>query len=96
VAIDSPRAYADDCLPAASRGRVKRTNGIIEARDVTDVCPQPSVPHSLHDLTQFGTIGLDDEVHRQAVSGPRQCRVARSVLELLAADGHDEGQVRRP
>jgi hypothetical protein len=28
--------------------------------------------------------------------GQRQCRVARSVLELLAADGHDEGQARRP
>ncbi|MFF2937262.1 hypothetical protein [Streptomyces mirabilis] len=64
--------------------------------DVTDVSPQPPVPRSLHDLTQFGTIGLDNEVHRQAVSGQHQCCVARSVLELLASDGHDEGQARRP
>src|SRR5262245_43286213 len=32
---------------------------------------QPSVPHPLYDLTQLGTIGLDDEVDRQAVGGPR-------------------------
>jgi hypothetical protein len=35
---------------------------------------------------------------RTSVADPeqRQCRVARFVLELLAADGHDEGQARRP
>ncbi|GAA3770530.1 hypothetical protein GCM10022206_06330 [Streptomyces chiangmaiensis] len=31
-----------------------------------------------------------------ADSGLRRCRVVRSVLELLAADGRDEGQAWRP
>ena len=38
--------------------------GIVEGRDGADVRPQPSVPHPLHDLTQLGTIGLDNEVDR--------------------------------
>src|SRR5205085_11054629 len=46
-------------------------NGIVEGRDVADVGPQSSVPHPLDDLTQLGTIGLDDEVDCQAVGGPR-------------------------
>ena len=52
-------------------GRVEGRDGIVEGRDVADVRPQSSVPHPLDDLTQLGTIGLDDEVDRQAVSGPR-------------------------
>src|SRR5204862_1296194 len=47
--------------------------------DVADVRPQSSVPHPLDDLTQLGTIGLDNEVDRQAVGGPRLGR---------ADDGH--------
>ena len=57
--------------PLASLGRVEGGDGIIEGRDVADVRPQPSVPHPLHDLTQLGTIGLDNEIDRQAVGGPR-------------------------
>src|SRR5690242_18359016 len=53
VAKDEPR----DGLPAASLGRVQ------------DVRPQSSVAHPLDDLTEFATIGLDDEVDRQAVGG---------------------------
>ena len=70
---------ADDRLPLASLSRVEGGDGIVEGRNVADVRPQPSVPHPLDDLTQLGTIGLDDEVDRQAVGGPRLGR---------ADDGH--------
>src|SRR5438552_10104794 len=65
------RTNADDGLPADPLGRIEGCNGIVERRDVADVRPQPSVPHPLDDLTQLGTIGLDNEVDRQAVGGPR-------------------------
>src|SRR3954447_8332328 len=61
---------ADDRLPLASFGRVQGGDGVVEGRDVADVRPQSSVPHPLDDLTQLGTIGLDDEVDRAAVDGP--------------------------
>src|SRR3954447_4196234 len=73
------RANADDRLPRASLGRVEGGEGVIEGRDVADVRPQSSVPHPLDDLAQVGAIGLDDEVDRQAVGGPRLGR---------ADDGH--------
>jgi hypothetical protein len=47
------RANADDRLPLASRGRVEGGDGIVEGRDVADVGAQASVPHPLHDLTQW-------------------------------------------
>src|SRR5215469_8655752 len=62
---------ADDRLPADPLGRIEGGDGVVEGRDVADVRPQPSVPHPLHDLTQLATIGLDNEVDRQAVRGPR-------------------------
>src|SRR5438034_4973020 len=62
---------ANDCLPLASLGRVEGGDGIVEGRDVADVRPQSSVPHPLDDLSQLGTIGLDNEVDREAVGGPR-------------------------
>src|SRR5215470_7732500 len=65
------RTNADDRLPVASLGRVQGGDGIVEGRDVADVRPQSSVTHPLDDLTQLGTIGLDNEVDRQAVGGPR-------------------------
>jgi hypothetical protein len=46
-------------------------DGIAEGRDVADVRPQPSIPHLLHNLTQLGAIGLDNEVDRQAIRAPR-------------------------
>src|SRR5262249_52546390 len=58
-------------LPLASLGRVQGGDGIIEGRDVADVGPQSSVPHALDDFTQLGTIGLDNEVDRQAIGRPR-------------------------
>ena len=68
------RTNENDRLPLASLGRVEGSDGIVEDRDVADVCPQPSVPHPLYDLTQLGTIGLDNEVDRQALGGPRRGR----------------------
>src|SRR3954452_15626539 len=68
---ESSRTNADDRLSLASLGRVEDGDGIVEGRDVADVCPQSSVPHPLHDLTQLGTIGLDNEIDRQALGGPR-------------------------
>src|SRR4051812_14454000 len=65
------RTNADDRLPRASLSRVEGGDSVIEGRDVADVRPQSSVPHSLDDLTQLGTIGLDNEVDREAVDGPR-------------------------
>src|SRR5439155_838667 len=62
---------ADDRLPAVPLGRVEGGDGVVEGCDVADVGPQSSVPHSLDDLTQLAAIGLDDEVDRQAVGGPR-------------------------
>src|SRR5215831_16559558 len=63
------RTNADDCLPVASLGRVERGDSVVEGRDDADVRPQSSVPHPLDDLTQLGTIGLDNEVDRQALNG---------------------------
>jgi hypothetical protein len=37
---------------------------------MADVRPQPSVTHSLGDLTQLGAIGHDNEVDRHAVASP--------------------------
>src|SRR6185369_4985734 len=64
-------ANADDGLSVASLGRVEGGDGIVEGRDVADVRPQSPVTHPLDDLAQLGTIGLDNEVDRQAVGGPR-------------------------
>ena len=64
------RTNADDRLPRAALGRVEGGDGLVEGRDVADVRPQSSVTHPLDDLTQLGTIGLDNEVDRQAVGGP--------------------------
>src|SRR5207237_1174543 len=69
--LGSSRANANDRLPRASLGWVEGGDGTVEGRDGADVRPQSSVPHSLDDLTQLGTIGLDNEVDRQAVGGPR-------------------------
>ena len=68
---ESSRTNANDRLPRAPLGRVEGGDGIVEGRDGPDVRPQSSVPHPLDDLTQLGTIGLDNEVDRKAVNGPR-------------------------
>ena len=58
--------HADNRLPLDPLGRVEGGDGIVEGRDVADVRPQPSVSNPLDDLTQLSTIGLDNEVDRQA------------------------------
>src|SRR3954470_18536511 len=68
---ESSRTNADDRLPRASLGRVEGGDGFVEGRDVADVRPQSSVPHPLDDLSQLGTIGLDNKVDRQPVGRPR-------------------------
>src|SRR5438045_7511282 len=70
---------ADDRLPVDPFGRVEGGDGVIEGRDVADVRPHSSVTCPPDNLTQLGAIGYDDEVNRQAVSGPRLGR---------AGDGH--------
>ena len=75
---------ADDRLSLDPLGRVEGGDGIVEGRDVADVCPQPSVTHPPDDLTQLSRIGLDNEVDRLAV-GDRQARgIIRMQEQLLA------------
>src|SRR5882757_1359263 len=66
---ESSRTNADDRLPRAPLGRVEGGDGIVESRDGADIRPQSSVPHPLDDLSQLGTIRLDNEVDRPAVVG---------------------------
>jgi hypothetical protein len=72
--FQSLRTNADDRLARMSPCRVDGSDSIVECRDITDVRPQSSVPHPLDDLTQLDTIGLDHEVDREAVDGPRLSR----------------------
>src|SRR6516162_6831433 len=76
---------ADDRLPVASLGRVEGGDGFVEGRDVADVRPQSSVPHPLDDLTQLGTIGLDNEVDRQAVG---EAQAARGITPASPRSGY--------
>src|SRR5438132_6277890 len=92
------RTNTNDRLPRAPLGRVEGGDGIVEGRDGPDVRPQSSVPDPLDDLTQLGTIGLDNEVDRKAINGPRLRRAddghqrssgsnqARGPLPNVAAD----------
>src|SRR5215469_11514666 len=70
---------ADDCLSLDPLGRVEGGDGIFEGSHFADVCPQPTIPELLDELTQLGAIGYDDKVDSQAASGPRIGR---------AGDGH--------
>src|SRR4029077_21208872 len=92
---------ADDRLSLDQLGRVEGGNRIVEGSHVADVCPQPTNPDPLDELTQFGAIaydatqlgaiGYDDEVDSQAARGPRLGR---------AGDGHQRSsganQARSP
>src|SRR5215831_14723947 len=88
---ESSRTNADDRLSLDPFGRVEGGDGIVEGSHVADVCPQPAIPDAPDDLTQLGAIGYDDEVDRQAASGPRFGR---------AGDGHQRSSganhARRP
>src|SRR5262252_9277453 len=82
---------ADDRLSLDSLGRVQGGDGVVEGSHFADVCPQPTIPQPLDELTQLGPIGYDDEVDGQAARGPRIGR---------AGDGHQRSsganQARRP
>src|SRR5262244_1807487 len=82
---------ADDRLSLDPLGPVEGGDSIVEGRDVADVCPQPTIPDPLDELTQLGAIGYDDEVDSQAARGPRLGR---------AGDGHQRSSganhARRP
>src|SRR5437763_12243976 len=82
---------ADDRLSLDPLGRVEGGNRIVEGSHVADVCPQPTNPDPLDELTQLGAIWYDDEVDGQAARGPRLRR---------AGDGHQRSsganRARRP
>src|SRR6201981_4140624 len=61
---------ADDRLSLDPLGRVEGGNRIVEGSHVADVCPQPTIPDPLDELTQLGAIGYDDEVDGPAARGP--------------------------
>src|SRR6516165_10503256 len=75
---------ADDRLALDSLCRVERGDGVVEGRDVADVRPQPTIPDPLHDLTQVGAIGLDDEVDQLV-----RAEVARR-MPISGASGADD------
>src|SRR5436305_12767033 len=85
------RTNADDRLPVASLGRVEGGDGFVEGSHLADVCPQPTIPDPLDELTQLGPIGYDDKVNSQAASRPRLG---------LAGNGHQRSScanhTRRP
>ena len=65
------RTNTNDRLSPEPLSGIESGDSIVEGRDGADVRPQPPVSHPLDDLIQLGAIGLDDEVDRQAVRGPR-------------------------
>jgi len=82
---------ADDHLSLDPLGRVEGGNRIVEGNHLADVCPQPTIPDPLDELTQLGAIRYDDEVDSQAARGPRLGR---------AGNGHQRSSganhARRP
>src|SRR5205807_5510208 len=60
-----------DGFPADPLSRIQSGDGIVDARDVADVCTQSSVSHPLDDLTQLAAIRHENKIDRQAVGGPR-------------------------
>jgi len=82
---------ADDRLPLDSLGPVEGGNRIVEGNHLADVCPQPTVPDPLDELTHLGPIGYDDKVNSEAARGPRLGR---------AGNGHQRSScanhTRRP
>src|SRR3954452_824236 len=82
---------ADDRLSLAPLGPVESGNAVVEGCHVPDVCPQPTHPDPLDELSQLGTIGYDDEVDSQAARGPRLRRAGNGHQRSSSAN-----QARRP
>jgi hypothetical protein len=62
--VESLWTNADDRLALDRLCGVESSDGVIEGRDLADVRPHSSIPHSLGDLTQLGAVGHDNEVDR--------------------------------
>src|SRR5215470_13027488 len=77
--LGSSRMKADDRLSSRPLGPIEGGNGMVGGNHVADVCPQPTIPEALDELTQLSAIGYDDEVDSPATSGARLDR---------AGDGH--------
>src|SRR6266550_9385646 len=77
---------ADDRLSLDPLGPVEGGNRIVEGSRVADVCPQPTNPKPLDELTQLGAIGYDDEVDSQAARGPRLGRTGDSHQRTSGAN----------
>src|SRR3989475_1662659 len=82
---------ADDRLSLDPLGRVEGGNRIVEGSHVADVCPQPTNPDPLDELTQLGAIWYDDEVDSQAARGPRLGRTGNGHQRSSGAN-----HARRP
>ena len=74
---------ANDRLSLDPFGPVEGGNRIVEGSHVADVCPQPTIPDPLDELTQLGAIGYDDEVDSQAARGPRLGRAGNGHQGFL-------------
>ena len=59
---------ADDRLSLNPLGWVEGGDGIVEGSHLADVCPQPTIPDPLDELTQLGAIGRAS--CRERVYGP--------------------------
>src|ERR1700757_429526 len=78
---------ADDRLALDPLGRVEGGTRIVEGSHLAYVCPQPTIPDPLDELTQLGAIGYDDEVDSQAARGPRLGR-ARNGHQRSSGANH--------
>src|SRR6516165_2975586 len=85
------RMNADDRLSLDPLGRVEGGNRIVEGSHVADICPQPTIPDPLAELTQLGAIGYDDEVDSQAARGLRLGRAGNGYQRSSGAN-----HARRP
>jgi hypothetical protein len=56
----------DDRLSLDPLGPPEGGNRIVEGSHIAYVCPQPTNPDALDELTQLGAIWYDDEVDSQA------------------------------
>ena len=74
------RVNADDRLSLGPLSPVEGGNGIVEGSYVADVCPQPTDPNPLDEVTQLGLIGYDDEIDSATARGPRVGRAGDSHL----------------
>ena len=74
----SSRTNADDRLPRVSEVALKVATASSRAETLPMFVRRP-IPHALDDLTQLGTIGIDNEVDRQTV-GPNDTSVPPALI----------------